>query len=403
MLKAAAPTDQRSGVRPIAFVLQNGLKFNAPVTLKIRPEDLSRSETSRSTVTQTLGRGVSGWADTFGAGLPSCTIAGHTGWRASGATGEDGVAAFNTLNDLLMPRYHAAKQLAIDTGTDPALVKLLFVDMLDDFCWNVVPMTFVLRRSKSRPLLMQYNIQLQAVSINVDNPLRLLPQLGSMISGLASFGTVIDKLFSLAGSIQDWVARALAFKDRLLAPIAAVVQKFVAISAAVFRAVNIAVSAVKNGISGVANSLIGIAGGIAQVGINIFRTISSIAGLPGYLKSQISGVASAYNEAFCILKNSLRPRKTYDSYDSLYGASNCSSTTGGRGPSIFSGSSVFSMMQAEKGPVGMNSAAIGSISELNRGDPVLKPMEFPEMARHVENINNGVTVYAVDPVTGVTP
>jgi len=126
--------------------------------------------------------------------------------------------------------------------------------------------------------------------------------------------------------------------------------------------------------------------------VNIFRTISSIASLPAHLKAALSRVGSAFNEAMCILRNSLRPRKTYDDYDSLYGASNCSSTSGGRGPSAYANMNAFSLMQMEKGPVELNSAAMASVSVLNRNDPVLAPMPIQEMGRHVDVINNGIKV-----------
>lgn len=393
-MNTAPPTDQRAGVRPISFLLNNAGSLSAPVTLKIRPTDLTKTEPSRIAVHQTLGRDVQGWADNFGAGLPSVVIAGNTGWRAGGASGMDGAQAFEQLNKLLAKDYHEAKQAAIDSGRDPASVKLLFIDMLDGFTWNVAPMSFVLRRSRSQPLLFQYNITLQAISTAIDNPLQVLPFLGNIPGGLSSLGGVIDALWAFAGSVQGWVTTAVNFVDRALAPIAATVRTFVGISAQVFGAVHTAVSAVKNGVSAVANKLIGIAGGIAQVGINIFRTISSIASLPAHIQAALSRVAGAYNEAFCILKNSLRPRKVYDDYDGLYGASNCSSTTGGRSPSAYTNMNAFSLMQYEKSPIDLSSAAMASVSTLNRGDPVLAPMPLAEMARHVEAINSGVTVYA---------
>lgn len=392
LLQTAPPTDQRAGVRPITFVLNDGGSFSSPVTLKVRPEDLQRNEPSRIAVHQTLGRTAQGWSDNFGEGLPSATISGHTGWRATGASGMDGAEAFETLNNLVMHQYHAAKQAAIERGSDPASVKLLFVDMLDDFCWNVAPMNFQLRRSRSRPLLFQYNIQLQAISTDIDNPLRILPFLGNIPAGLGALGGVLGMLWDFAGKVQGWVSSALAFVDRALAPIAAVIDTFVRVSASVLGAVQTTVSAIKNGISGTANRLIGLAGGVAQVGVNIFRTISSIDSLPAHLKAALSRVSSAFNEAVCILNNSLRPRKVYDDYDGLYGASNCSSTTGGRGPSPYANMNAFSLMQMEKGPVELNSAAMASVSVLNRHDPVLAPMPIQEIGRHVDVINNGIKV-----------
>ena len=392
MLTTAPPTDQRAGVRPIAFLLNDGGSFGAPVTLKVRPEDLQRTEPSRISVTQTLGRVVSGWSDNFGAGLPSCTISGHTGWRAGGASGEDGAQHFETLNTLVMSDYHRAKQATIERGGDPAEVKLIFIDMLDNFCWNVAPMNFQLRRSRSRPLLFQYNIQLQAIATDIDNPLRILPFLGDITTGIDALDGVLGKLESFADKIKGWIADAVALKDRLLAPIANVVAKFHAVATRVFATVNSVVSAAKNAIGSTVNSLIGIAGQIADVGVGLFRTISNIASLPNYLKSAIGRVGSAYNEVGCILRNSLRPRKTYDYYDGLYGASNCSSTTGGRGPSQYANMNAFELMQVERGPVELSSSALASVSAMNRGDPVLAPIPLQEIGRHLENINGGVHV-----------
>lgn len=391
-MNTVAPFDQRAGVRPIAFVLQNGEDFSDPVTLKIRPEDLTRTETSRATVTQTLGRGQQGWVDSFGEGLPSCRISGHTGWRASTASGEDGAAAFETLNWLIMKGYHQGKQDAIDAGSDPAEVKLLFIDMLDNFCWSVNPVVFELKRNKSRPLLFQYNIFLQSISTDVENQFIVMPFRGTMAGGLAAMGGVLGKLGSLLGSIKGWIAKAVAFKDALLAPIAGAIQKFTAMAHAVFGAVQDVVTDLKNGISSTANSLIGMAGDIASVGVGLYRTISSIAGIPGHLKSALSQVAGAFNEMACILANSLRPRKSYSDYDGLFGASNCSSTTGGRAPSMYVNTNAFDLMQTERSPISMSSGALSSISTLGGMDPILAPMPLQEIHRHVDLINNGVTL-----------
>lgn len=391
MFTQTAPTDQRAGVRPIAFLLQKMGGFSTPVTLKIRPEDLTRNEPSRVNVTQTLGRDVQGWVDNFGEGLPSCTISGHTGWRSSAGSGEDGAEAFETLNSLVQHEYHRAKQDAIDAGMDPATVKLLFIDMLDNFTWSVTPTQFVLRRSKSRPLLYQYNIALQAVSTDIDNPLMVLPFSGSIFAGLGALGSVIGEIEGYADDINGWIAEAVAFKDRALAPIGATIATFTDMSARVFGAVNSVIVNGENAISGTANDLIGFASDIAKVGCNINRTVSAIAGIPDHIKASISAVGSAYSEAYCIFKNSLRPRETYQDFSGLYGASNCSSTTGGSPASIYAGVNAFELMQPERGPVMFTSNAQSSITTLGNADPVLAPIDLREMNRHLNIINSGVT------------
>lgn len=392
MLNSAPPTDQRSGVRPISFVLDRGGALSAPVTLKVRPEDLTRNEPSRIAVHQTLGREISGWADNFGAGLPSVTIAGHTGWRSSATTGEDGVRAFESLNQLVQHDYHSAKQLAIDTGINPASIKLLFIDMLDGFTWNVAPITFVLRRSKSRPLLMQYNIQLQAVSTSVDTPFMVLPFVGNVPAGLRALSSIIAVLRSMSGSIQGWVAEAVSFKDAALRPFAATAAEFADFSTQVYTEVYTAVASVKNGISSTANSLISIASDLATVGINVFRTLAAIEGLPQHAKYNMQRVASAYTEVLCIFSNSLRPKRIYQDYDGLYGASNCSSTSGGRAPSPYANMNAFELLKEDRLPVSVNSRATAGIAGLGRHDPVLAPASIEEMDRLLKDINEGSSI-----------
>ncbi len=392
MYTTGLPTDQRSGVRPVSFVLDNGGSFSSQIILALRPEDLTRTEPSRITPHQTLGRGMIGWADQFGPGLPSVSIAGHTGWRPGGGSGEDGIAAFLALNHLVHHGFHEAVQQAIDTGRDPAMVKLIFADLLDEFCWSVVPTSFVLRRSRSRPLLMQYTIQLQALSINLDDPSTLFPDLGSFSTGIEALDAVLNTLDETSLQIQSWVSQALAYKDQVLAPVANTVKQFVAVTQRVYRATSAAMASIRGGISNVTNSLVGIAGDLSTAGTTIFGTLSAVDGLPGYLRSSLITVAGAYNEAFCIFPNTLRIRRIYDDFSSLYGASNCSSTTGGRMASAYAGRNVntFAAIQPEPAGFLMSSAALSSVATLKRFDPVFSSIDLPELARHLANINNGL-------------
>lgn len=388
-----APTDQRAAVRPISFLLDSGIGgLSAPVTLKIRPEDLTRNEPSRLTVHQTLGRETQGWVDNFGQGLPSVTIAGHTGWRAAGYNALDGVAAFEQLNTLVMKSYHAYKQVAIDRGLDPASVKLLFVDMLDDFAWSVAPTQFVLRRSKSRPLLMQYNITLQAVSTTVDQTFSLAPALGEVPAGLRALEDAVSRFESFAGDIVGMINEAVSFVSEAVSNVARVVSAFVSLTKRVMGAVQSVVSAVVGGFTSLANQVIGIAKDIASAGVAIFRTFSAIKNLPTTLRAQLSRVAAAYNEVACIFSNSLRPRKVYQNFDGLYGASNCSSTTGGRPISPYTNANPFTLMRSSPPPISMSSPASSSVAALSASDPVLAPMPIAEIERHTANVVNGTTV-----------
>lgn len=376
-------TDQRAPIRPIAFVLDNMGEIQDPVILPIRPEDLNRVEPSRVSVHQTLGRYVSGWADDFGAGLPTCTISGHTGWGAGGRP--DGWNSFEELNNLVTREFHAAKQEAINNGDDPALVKLLFVDMLDDFAWNVKPTQFILRRSKSRPLFFQYNITLQAVSTDVDNPIVFEPDYGNESNGLDSLDNATTEIEEQP--IDDMINGATG-----LAALAAAVRNLVDKVAQVFRIVAGYISAARGIASGVLNTLIDIARNLALVGSYVFRTIAAIRNLPATLKAELLKVSSAFNEVNCIFANSLRPKKVYEVYTGLYGASNCSSTTGGLPPSLYATQNVFDLLKKDKTPITVSSLSLSSIATIKQSDPVLAPMPLPELNRHVGIIASGISV-----------
>lgn len=394
MISLPAPTNQRADVRPISFVLQRGLKFDAPITLNIRPTDLTRNEPSRATVTQTLGRGVTGWVDNFGEGIPSLTISGHTGWRSRAGNGQDGVASFLALNKLIAHEYHAAMQSAIDNGDAPDTIKLIFVDTLNDFVWSVVPMVFALQRSKSQPLLMKYNMQLQALDTNVENPIVPLPVSAttSTTKGLKALNSAIDKLEAYSSTIQGIITSAVDGVLGGLSTIAVTVKQFLDLSVRLFKVVSGFVESIKDNFSRLGNSLIGIAQGIAQVGVNIMATINAITGLPAQLKAQLIAVKSKFNEIKCVLKNALHPKDGYDDFSALYGASNCSSTTGGSQASALGNANAFTALQSAISPVQVGASAASSVGNIARADPVLTPMPLNEIDRNVAIINNDIMV-----------
>ncbi|MNP02249.1 hypothetical protein D3C76_940980 [compost metagenome] len=220
----------------------------------------------------------------------------------------------------------------------------------------------------------------------------VLPFAGSIPAGLGALENVIRRIEGYANDINSWIATAVAYKDRTLAPIGATIQTFTNMSARVFGAVNSVIATGENAVSSTANTLIGFASDIAKVGANINRTVSNIAGIPDHIKASISAVGAAYSEAYCIFKNSLRPRKTYNDYSDLYGASNCSSTTGGRPASSYLNSNAFELIQPERPPLMLTSGAQSSITTLGHADPVLAPIDMREMDRHLKIINKGVTI-----------
>ena len=118
-------------------------------TLALRPEDLQWTEPSRISVNNTLG---DAWIDAFGPAVGKIVISGTTGWGSKLAfAGEE---AFKELYQASYKGWHDA----VAGSKDPESVSMFFVDALDSRMAQVVPDTFVMKRNKSRPLLIQYNI-----------------------------------------------------------------------------------------------------------------------------------------------------------------------------------------------------------------------------------------------------
>lgn len=387
-----APTDQRAGIKPISFVLQDAAsELTRFVTLNIRPEDLTRTDPARVAVHQTLGRSATGWVDNFGEGLPTINISGNTGWRNAQGTGLDGAEAFDALNQLITREYHEAKQIAINTGMDPAAVRLIFVDVLDDFAYPVVPTVFSLRRSKSRPLLFQYTIALQAISKDIESIEVLAPDFGNPANGVIALNYTVSQLEGYEEHIKGWLDIALEGVDGVIGGVSDSIAGFVTTTNGVLGTVLEVMRDTRNLSTGIGNRLIGIASGLASVGLNIFRVVNSISGIGDDIKSKIGQVAAAYNEALCILSNSLRPRRVYEQYTGLYGASNCSSTTGGKPASPYANLNVFSLMSPEKNLINLSGAALSGINTLGQMDPVLAPLPMNEIGRMTSMITSGVT------------
>jgi len=378
---------QKADIRPISFVLDNRGALSSPVYLPIRPEDLTRGEPQRAAVHQTLGRDAQGWVDHFGEGLPSVTISGHTGWGYKPGLGLDGFQSFEALNQLVVHDYPAKIQQAIDYGHDPAGVKLLFVDLLDSIAWQVVPMQFNLRRSKSSPLLFRYNIVMQAVSTSVDGGLsQFFPDTGNATAGLNALDRALGRLEVVSVGLQGGILSALR-------SIAGVVTGYVNMAVKFLRQIQSVANGVTGFIGGAVGYVVGIAKTIAQVGREVFRTFASIVGIATAAKAAFVSVGAAFNEVVCIFSNALRPSAIYEDYTGLYGASNCSSTTGGRMPSAFSDQNVFALINPQDSqPVTLSGAAIRSAETIIKSDSVLNPMPAAEIGRHLNNIMGGMVV-----------
>jgi hypothetical protein len=379
----STPSSQKADARPISFVLADlNVGSTQKIDLYVRPEELTRTDPSRVSVQQTLDKTI--WADNFGPGVSTINISGHTGWRMD-AQGKDGGDRFIALKTQFFDGWHQAKAKAYASGQDPNKVFLAFADTLDNFVCEVIPNQITLRRSRSRPLLMTYQIGM-TVAMDLYGSYvgteTAVPPTGSALTslGLGSLLDAIGSITSFAQGISSWI------NSNILAP----VKSFLAMTTKIFNAVQGAIKAV----SGIASSIINVARTIAQAGTNLMHTITSIMAMPGKIKAMFMGIASAFTNIACTLKNAFGANVVYQDYTPLFGASNCSSTAGGKPISEYRNTNPFYAIAPSAGqsPVSINASAQSSLTTLAKADPVLSPMTPAQLASHVTTINNGVAV-----------
>ena len=384
-----ATPKQKADVRPISFLLHNLAAGSAPVKidLVIRPEDLSRTDVSRLQTHQTLG-GV--WADNFGAGAPSVQLAGTTGWGAGAC--KDGLAEFIRLHDTIFKRWHSERNAALKAGLDPDLVTLIFADDLDEFTWVVAPQSFTLRRNKSRPLLSQYNISLNFLADGIaaretaDAALKAAEDAGKEAS-------ILDSLDSALGTIKGFIDKVKGAIGAVLGVVAKAFAAFTALTAKVLGFVNGVIKAGMGLVKAITGPLLNIAGNLSRAAANICHAFQSIRSFPARIKAEFSRVASAFTNAFCVLKNAFKKRKFLPNYDDLYGASNCSSTAGGKPVSRYNTENPFPvLLPVENKQVSVSGAAAQSINQMAKMDAVRSPMPESQMSAHMNTVNTGLVL-----------
>ena len=383
------PVSQKADIRPITFVLHDTAAGTPPLSipLVVRPEDLTRTEPSRLAVQQTLG---GAWADNFGIGLPTVSISGTTGWGQGNRP--SGIDEFTKLHDNVFTRWHTLRDAALKKGLDPDKVLLIFSDKLDDFTWVVTPNSFVLKRSKSRPLLMSYQIQMTWLSDDVAETINQLASLKASGAELGEQQVAIDSLTRSLDSIKATAEEIQKNTTAALAPIKAQVVKFVNLTASYAAKVIRTVKAVVSVPAGVVSDLIQIGQGVMRAGINIANAVASVLTLPQQIRAQFQRLASAYTGIFCVLKNLFRRRKYLSPYD-IYGAGTCTTTAGGHGASRYLTENTFAaVMRADGSPVSTSESAKKAISDAVKIDPLVRVPSLNELGDMCGKIALGMQV-----------
>jgi hypothetical protein len=382
-----APVSQKADSRPISFYLDDQVSGGSPihVPLVVRPEDLSRSEPGLITATPTLG---GAFIDDFGPGISTIQISGHTGWNL----GNGWEKQFAELRDNVWVQWHSRRADAVKRGRDPNDVKLIFSDALDSIVCVVAPSSFSLKRNRSRPLLMMYQISLIVVSEQLSAVEKDALHIGgtgsqrddSVVNGIASLSASISKIQKAAANIHALVDANLAAPAR----------NFLALTNTALNKVLTAVRSAAPLTSAVgeeAQQFIGIARDLSLAGRNLFYAYNAVAALPDFVRVELSEVASAFENAFCVLSNAFSRVKLYPNYDSVYGASVCSSTVGGSALSPYADQNTFeAILSRTSAAPTVTAAAQSAIARLHAMDPVLAPRNVGQLVSDTSAVWSGV-------------
>jgi len=279
-------------------------------TLSINPEELTVTQPSRVSVQQTLG---AAWVDSFGPGLRTINISGTTGWRAKHAGGRDWEEELKSLHNEAFKLWHQEREARAKDGLDPEDVQLEFVDTLDGIAVYVVPQQFVLKRSKSRPLLVQCNIGMMATAdIGYSFPVQ---EVGlDAKAALDSFDQTVADMEKMAAAITAAVTSALQAVTKLLNKI----NKMMAAAQNIMKAGGSIISAISSIIKKVAQAL-----------NNFFAMLAALRNFPGKLTSMWKQAMGLFRNLQCLFKNGFKDAWKLEKYDDFNGAANCSSTNGG--------------------------------------------------------------------------
>jgi hypothetical protein len=386
----SAPSSQKADVRPISFTLQDTSKGSQPlatIPLFIRPEELTRTESSRMTVHQTFG-GNGGWADSFGPGVPTLSISGHTGWRP-GDDGNDGLARMKSLHDVIFSAWHLSRQLKTLQGLDPDAIQLIFSDAMDDIAWVVAPTSFMLKRDRRRPLLAQYQIGMTYLSQYVATS---SSSSGSTFGALQALG--LGSLGSALGSVMDFLNGINDAIKSALGPIVGAVKAFVGVVVAVCTAVKTVIMTGLKIVNSLTYGLISIAKDLTRAASSVFSVFSTIASIPNYVKAQFMKVRSSFFNIFCVLSNCFKQSRLLQDFSGVYGASNCSSTSGGTSLSAYLNVNTFQAIQSTSNAAQVQTTtdAAASITAMKGIDAANNPPSLQMIMGHLTNINNGLKV-----------
>jgi hypothetical protein len=274
----------------------------------------------------------------------------------------------------------------IRSAPDSAILRFqetpVFVDTLDKIISVVVPAVFSIKRSKSQPLLISYNIVLSVIVPQASEDYAAdLERSGespdSLTAGIDSLADSVNRLNSLILSAENWL------EANIRGPILA----FMRLTARAMEFVNL----VNRGI----DSITVLARDIATAGMTVFQVLAAAAEIPERILIRHMEAAAVFRNLFCILRNRFGDIGTYPDFSDLYGASNCSSTAGGSPLSPLRHENPFYPLTtptAGTPRISRTAEARESNAVLAMLDPYTQTMPSAELAFHAGRIATGTHI-----------
>lgn len=381
------PSSQKD--RPISFLLFDYGETNPLVLyqdLVIRPEEMTYSEPSRLTVTQTLG---GAWLDDFGPGIASISLNGHTGWRGSFAL--DGAEMFATLRDTVFAEWHRRRAERPNDTSGPNAVELVLADQLNNRAMIVAPQTFQLRRHKSRPLLSTFNISLLALEHFYAADIREFQD--SIRESITAPNRTALARVALEDNIrkQNEAVSALAESGASQAIVDAS-RDLVTMTNDMLAKINSVAGDIKSGFDTAVGPLLVVGENVLQASRNACQMLAMQSDLALYAKHSLQRIAANYQDAYCNLKNGFERFFDLPDFSDLFGASNCSSTGGGRSISPLATQNPFETVYVPAPvPATVDAQADTALRRL-RQDPLTAGFSEAEITQMMRDLTAGIGV-----------
>jgi hypothetical protein len=200
----------------------------------------------------------------------------------------------------------------------------------------------------------------------------------------------VASLDGVLGNAEAW-AQAGA---RIFGAVTSSIQRFGGMVAFLLREVATVAQQSRGVFSGAAAGLYTAALAITSAGRAAFAALAAEEGLSTEERYNFTRIASDLGDAECTIANGFNTGRYFASFDDLFGASNCSSTGGGRSWSTFAEqqtSPFAAMFPPAPSRIAITQSAAAAITSL-QGDPLLLAGNPERVASLMDEATSGITI-----------